>query len=177
MDGVDGVDGGAARIDPDAPVRPARDRQSGIALAVAAGGVLGAEARMGLADAVPHAPGAFPWSTVLINVLGCLLIGALMVTITELTLPHRLVRPFLGVGVLGGFTTFSTFSVDSVRLIEADRPGIALAYVLCTVVAAACAVLVGTATARLVGSVVGPAAHTRASAHAAGIRSRDEESP
>ena len=85
--------------------------------AIAAGGVVGAEARYTLGLALPHAVGTWPWSTLLINVSGCLLIGVLMVVITELVKPHRLLRPFLGVGVLGGYTAFSTYAVDALSLV------------------------------------------------------------
>ena len=67
-----------------------------------------------------------PWATFLINVSGCALIGVLMVTITELTSPHRLVRPLLGLGVLGGYTTFSTYSVEIHQMLAVGRPGLAL---------------------------------------------------
>jgi CrcB protein len=66
-----------------------------------------------------------------------------MVVLTELTSPHRLLRPFLGVGVLGGFTTFSTVMVEVPGLMAAGRPGMALGY------------LVGTAMAALVAAAVG----------------------
>ncbi|MGH4024025.1 MAG: fluoride efflux transporter CrcB [Pseudonocardiaceae bacterium] len=121
--------------------------------AVAAGGVLGAEARFGLAVALPHGAGGWPWSTLLINVSGCLLIGVLMVTITELTSPHRLIRPFLGVGVLGGYTTFSTYSVEFLQLLGADRAGPALAYLVVTPLAALAAVWAGAAATRAVSRV------------------------
>ena len=81
-------------------------------LLIAIGGVLGSEARYGLSLALPHPAGAMPWATFLTNVSGCALIGVLMVTITELTSAHRLVRPFVGVGVLGGYTTFSTYILE-----------------------------------------------------------------
>jgi CrcB protein len=93
---------------------------------ISAGGVLGASARHALAVALPHLPGHFPWATFVTNVSGCLLIGVLMVLITEVWPAHRLVRPFLGVGVLGGYTTFSTYTVDIERLIAADSTGGAL---------------------------------------------------
>jgi protein CrcB len=67
-----------------------------------------------------------------VNISGCLLIGVLMVVITELVTPHRLVRPFLGVGVLGGYTTFSTATVDALTLVDASRPGAALGYLVAT---------------------------------------------
>ena len=97
-------------------------------LLIAIGGVLGSEARYGLSLAVPHPAGAMPWATFLTNVSGCALIGVLMVTITELTSAHRLVRPFLGVGVLGGYATFSTYILDIHQLLKVDRPGLALMY-------------------------------------------------
>ncbi len=96
--------------------------------AVAVGGVLGAEARWGLTEALPHADRAWPWATLITNVSGCLLIGVLMVWVVEHGSAHHLVRPFLGVGVLGGFTTFSTFALDTVHLLLARRPGVGLLY-------------------------------------------------
>jgi CrcB protein len=113
-------------------------------LACSAGGVLGAWARCAIGRALPHPAGGFPWSTVLINVSGCLLIGALMVVLLELTTPHRLARPFLGVGLLGGYTTYSTFAVDAERLLLAHRAGLALGYVAATVVGGALAVWLST---------------------------------
>ena len=122
-----------------------RPRQWDLVLAAAAGGVLGAEARYGLSLSVPHQAHQFPWSTVIINVTGCLLIGALMVVLLELTSPHRLVRPFLRVGVLGGYTTYSTFAVDVQRLVLAHRPILALGYVVVTMIACVAAVWLSTA--------------------------------
>src|ERR1051326_556129 len=123
--------------------------------AVAVGGVLGAEARFGLGVALPHGAGGWPWWTLLINVSGCLLIGVLMVTITELTSPHRLIRPFLGVGVLGGYTTFSTYSVEFLQLLDAGRTGPALAYLVVTPLAALAAAWAGAAPARRFGPAGG----------------------
>lgn len=85
-----------------APGRPA------VLTAVAAGGVVGAEVRWLLGLVGPPAP----WTTLIINVTGCLLMGMLMVLVTERFSAHPLVRPALGVGVLGGYTTFSTYALD-----------------------------------------------------------------
>ena len=115
---------------------------------IALGGVLGAEARYGLSVVLPHAPGAWPWATLLTNVSGCLLIGVLMAVITDLVEPHRLVRPFLGVGVLGGYTTFSTYSTDLVQMLDAGRPLLALGYLAVTPLGALAAVWAGTALTR-----------------------------
>ena len=121
-------------------------------VAVAVGGVLGSEARYLLGLAFAQTPGSWPWTTFWINVTGCLLIGALYTVLPGLTTPHPLLRPLLGIGVLGGYTTFSTYSVETVGLIDAGRPGLALAYALVTPVAAvlACALAVGV-TRRLAG--------------------------
>lgn len=120
--------------------------------AVAVGGVIGAESRylLGLAFASP--PGAWPWTTFWINVTGCLLIGVLYTLLAGLRSPRGWVRPLLGVGVLGGYTTFSTFSVETVGLVDAGRPGLALAYALVTPVAAVLACAVGVGMTRRVGA-------------------------
>ena len=116
--------------------------------AVAGGGVVGAEARYGLAVALPHPPGAWPWATLLANVSGCVLIGVLMVLVTERYRPHPLVRPLLGVGVLGGYTTFSTYAVDAVTTAGAGRPGLALLHVAVTPLLALVAAATGSAATR-----------------------------
>lgn len=115
---------------------------------ISAGGALGALARFGVATAFPARPDGFPWATFAINVSGCLLIGVLMVLVTEVLTAHRLVRPFLGVGVLGGYTTFSTYVVDIKRLIDNRVPVTALLYLAGTVLAALVAVWAGVAVTR-----------------------------
>lgn len=115
---------------------------------VAAGGVLGALCRYGLGLAVPAAPGHFPWTTFWINVSGCALIGILVVLVTEgWPGAHPLLRPFLGTGVLGGYTTFSTYIVDVTRL---GFTVTALAYLVGTLVAALLATYAGVLGTRLV---------------------------
>ena len=120
---------------------------------IALGGVLGAEARYGMSVWLPHQPAQLPVATWLVNTSGCFLIGVLMVVVTGLTAPHRLVRPFLGVGILGGYTTFSTATVEVQQLAQHGRAGLALAYLLGTVVAALTAAAAGMALTRAVGTV------------------------
>jgi len=108
--------------------------------AVALGGILGAEARYGLSRAWVHRPDGFPWSTLLVNLTGCLLIGVLMATLPQLPRPHRLARPFLGTGMLGGYTTYSTFAVEVQQLVRQHRPGTAAGYLAATVLGCAVAV-------------------------------------
>ncbi|GAA0585100.1 CrcB family protein [Paractinoplanes ferrugineus] len=118
---------------------------------ISAGGVLGALARYGIAAAWPHAAGAFPWSTLVINVTGCFLIGALMVIVTRVAPDQKLLRPFVGVGILGGYTTFSTSIADFYQAAGAGSPWVALACLGLTLLGALAAVWAGTElTGRLV---------------------------
>lgn len=116
--------------------------------AIAAGGVLGAEARAGLAHLLPTRTGGFPVSTLLINVTGCLLIGVLLVLVTEAHRGHPLTRPFLGIGVLGGYTTFSGYAVDAQRLLAGGHVVTALAALAVTPVLALLAVTVAASATR-----------------------------
>jgi fluoride exporter len=117
--------------------------------AISAGGVLGAAARHGLALAWPHHRGQFPWATFVTNVSGCLLIGVLMVLITEVWSAHRLLRPFAGVGVLGGYTTFSTYTVDVQQMVAGGAARIGLLYLAGTLLTALVAVYTGITATRL----------------------------
>ncbi|MEV5648866.1 fluoride efflux transporter CrcB [Nocardia sp. NPDC052254] len=126
-------------------------REHGAVLAViAVGGGLGGLSRYGLSRVLPTRPGQFPWGTFTENVLGCLAIGVLMVLITEVWAAHRLVRPFVGVGFLGGFTTFSTYAVEIRGLLEPGSAGLAFVYLAATLVCALAAVLAGVTAARMV---------------------------
>lgn len=116
--------------------------------AVAVGGAAGALARYSLGIAFPHAVGAFPWTTFGVNVSGCLLIGVLVVLVTEWREAHPLVRPALGTGVLGGYTTFSTYAVDAHQMAAAGRIAPAAAYVVGTLVASVAATWLGMRLAR-----------------------------
>jgi CrcB protein len=116
---------------------------------VSAGGVLGALARYALGLAYPHGTGAFPWATFAINVSGCLLIGVLIVAVTDVWPGRRLLRPFVGTGVLGGYTTFSTYAVDVQQLVAAGAAPTALVYLAGTLVAALVAVYAGSTLTRL----------------------------
>ncbi|WP_415950441.1 fluoride efflux transporter CrcB [Streptomyces sp. KLOTTS4A1] len=125
-------------------------RQGSVVAAVALGGACGATARHGASVLWPTAPGAFPWTTLTVNVAGCALIGVLMVVITDVWTAHPLVRPFLGTGVLGGFTTFSTYAVDIQHLLDAGQVRTGLAYLALTLLAALAAVWTAVAGTRRV---------------------------
>ena len=143
-------------IDPDIDLHQAelgrRGRDDATVLAaIAAGGATGAAARYLIGTTWPTPAGAFPVSTLAINVLGCALIGVLMVLITDVWSRQRLIRPFLGTGVLGGFTTFSTYTLDIQQLVAGAHAGTALLYLSLTPIGALLAVWVtANATRRLV---------------------------
>jgi CrcB protein len=115
---------------------------------IALGGMLGASARFALERSWPTAADAVPWTTLGINLSGCALIGVLMVHVTEVGGTHVLLRPFVGVGVLGGYTTFSTYTVQVHGLLVAGEPGLAMAYLVGTAVTALLAVSAGVVAAR-----------------------------
>jgi fluoride exporter len=121
-------------------------------VAAALGGALGALARWGVAEALSHEPGGWPWATLLVNLTGCLVLGLLLALAFVRHPDHRWLRPFLGTGVLGGYTTYSTFAVDVVQQAEAGAWGVAVAYVTLSVLggiaAASLGVVAGRALAR-----------------------------
>jgi CrcB protein len=117
-----------------------------ILAAIAAGGAI---VRWAIGVAFPAPAAGFPWATFVINVTGSALIGALMVFVTDVYTEQRLLRPFLGVGVLGGYTTFSTYIVDINRLITEGTGGTALIYLAVTLIAALAATSTAIAATRL----------------------------
>jgi len=107
---------------------------------VALGGAAGSLARWGLSGGVRQATGlAFPWGTLAVNVIGCAAIGALAAWAPRWGLPEPW-RVALQVGVLGGFTTFSSFGLETFRLAEGGAPGRAALYVVATNLACLAAV-------------------------------------
>lgn len=135
------------------PPRPGRSRrreQGEILAVIALGGVIGASARYGATLLWPTRAGEFPWTTFWINVIGCAAMGVLMVLITERFTAHPLTRPFLGTGILGGFTTFSTATLDTKNLLDGHHAGTALVYVAGTFAAATLAIWATATLTRLV---------------------------
>ncbi len=117
-------------------------------LLAALGGALGALARWGVAEALPRQDGGWPWATLLVNLTGCLLIGVLTGVLANRSPEPAWVRPFLGVGVLGGYTTYSAFAVEVVVLADAGALPAALGYVLASVLGGVLAVAAGVRAVR-----------------------------
>ncbi len=125
-----------------------RERVAGLYVVVAAGGAVGALARYGIEVLIPTPVGhaAWPTATFLVNVTGCLVLGAVLVIVKELWPGSerggfaRLVRPLLVTGVLGGYTTFSTYAVETTTLLRQGAGLLALAYAIGSVLAGVLAV-------------------------------------
>jgi CrcB protein len=115
---------------------------------IAAGGAVGALARYGASVLAPPTVDGFPWATFGVNITGCFLIGALMAWLARRPTRGPLPRLFLGVGVLGGFTTFSTYTVEAEQLLADRHVLLALVYLFGTLAAALAAVTTGMAVAR-----------------------------
>jgi CrcB protein len=110
---------------------------------VGLGGFLGAVARYAIAVGLqPVASGRFPWATFSVNCVGCLLIGILAGVFARTPVTES-IRLFLITGVLGGFTTFSSFGLESIALLRRGDFGLAMLYILGSVVVGIAAVWLG----------------------------------
>lgn len=119
-------------------------------LLVMLGGALGSGARHLIGRAMLAVAGPrFPFGTLTVNLVGGLLMGALVGALARIGGSEDW-RLFVGVGLLGGFTTFSAFSLDAVTMIERGAPGLALGYVLVSVVGSIAALFAGLAVVRSV---------------------------
>lgn len=116
---------------------------------IACGGAVGALLRYSLQVAIPATTGKLPVAMLLANVLGSLAMGILFVLIQEKTLLAEWLRPLLMVGLLGAFTTFSTFSLDTIRLLEAGQFAVAITNILLSVVLSVGAAYMGITITRL----------------------------
>jgi CrcB protein len=119
-------------------------------LLVALGGGIGAAGRYGVSLAMPLKPGEWPWATFGVNVAGSLAIGVLAGWLSSRGDAAESWRLFLGVGVLGGFTTFSAYSLETLRMIERGEWPAALLYALGSVAAGLAAVAIGAEIAKRV---------------------------
>lgn len=110
---------------------------------VMTGGAIGAALRFGMARALPHGAGGWPWATFACNIAGGFAMGLLAAWLLRGEASAESLRLFVGVGVLGGFTTFSAFSLEMAHMIERGQMGTALLYALVSVVLALGALFAG----------------------------------
>lgn len=112
-------------------------------LLVMIGGAIGSAGRYAIGKATFHALGPdYPWGTLAVNLIGGLLMGLLAGTLAR-TGGTEQTRLLIGVGVLGGFTTFSSFSLDAVTMIERGQWGVAITYALVSVIGSVLALFGG----------------------------------
>lgn len=116
--------------------------------AIFAGGAIGSLARTGLVQIVPTHAGRWPWTTFLINVIGCFLLGYFATRLQERLPISAYRRPLLETGVCGALTTFSTFQLELLRLLDRDDWLMAAGYGAGSVVAGFAGVALGTAIVR-----------------------------
>lgn len=118
-------------------------------LAVAVGGALGSVSRYGLDRLIEHRSfSVFPWSTFTINVSGCFLIGLVIAALVDRHAAPGWLRVGVVVGVLGGYTTFSTFAQETLDLVRADEVAVGLLYSFGSLGTGVLAVLLGTTAGR-----------------------------
>lgn len=116
--------------------------------AIFAGGSVGAIARAAVGKALTHAPDQWPWSTLTVNILGAFLLGYFATRLQERLPLSSYRRPFLGTGICGALTTFSTMQVELLDMIDGDDWGLAFGYATVSVAAGFAAVLVATKLVR-----------------------------
>lgn len=122
-----------------------------IVVGVALGGALGASARYGLDRLIEQRSNAvFPWSTFTINATGCFMIGLITASLVERHHLPAWVRVGLVVGVVGGYTTFSTFAQEALELGEVHHAAVALGYIAVSVTIGIAAVYAGTLVGRTI---------------------------
>jgi CrcB protein len=119
-------------------------------VAVFIGGAVGTVARATLGTFATADPGRWPWPTFVVNIVGAFLLGYFTTRLLERLPVSSYRRPLLGTGFCGGLTTFSTMQVETVRMIEHHHFGLAVGYVVASIVAGLVAVYAGTALVRRV---------------------------
>ena len=117
-------------------------------ISILIGGAAGALARAAVAEALPHAPGTWPWATLSVNLVGALLLAWLVTRLDELVAPTRYWRFLLGTGLCGALTTFSTFQVETIGLARDGHAATAVGYGMTSLAAGMAVAVAGTVVAR-----------------------------
>jgi CrcB protein len=112
--------------------------------AIFAGGSLGAIARAALVEALPHDPGEWPWATFAVNIVGAFLLGWFVTRLQERLPLSAYRRPFLGTGLCGALTTFSTMQLELLRMLDGSHVALAAGYAAASLAAGFLAVAVST---------------------------------
>ena len=116
--------------------------------AIMAGGAIGTLARAGLAEALPHQAGQWPWATFIVNLAGAFILGWLLTRLSERTAPTRNWRFFAGTGFCGALTTFSTFQIETFEFARDGHIGLAIGYPVTSICAGMAIAVAGVLVAR-----------------------------
>jgi fluoride exporter len=108
--------------------------------AIFVGGAIGAVVRYGLAEALPHDAGTWPWATFIVNLAGALALGYLTTRLQERLPPTAYRRPLLGTGLCGALTTFSTVQIELLQMLDDGRAGLAAGYAAASIAAGVLAI-------------------------------------
>jgi fluoride exporter len=131
---------------------PTHDRRE--LAAIFAGGIIGALARTGLTQAFPDSADSWPWAIFIVNVIGAFMLGYFVTRLQERLPTSAYKRPFLGTGLCGALTTFSTVQLELYNMVRADRWSLAIGYAAATLVTSFACVAAATAVVRRVRTVV-----------------------
>lgn len=131
---------------------PTHDRRE--LAAIFCGGIVGALARTGLSQAFPDSADTWPWAIFSVNVVGAFLLGYFVTRLAERLPTSAYQRPFLGTGVCGALTTFSTVQLELYKMVRAHEWALAAGYAVATLVASFAAITLATALARRVRTVL-----------------------
>lgn len=121
--------------------------------AIYAGGVLGAVARVGFAEAVSHGTGSWPWATFAVNMVGALLLGYFVTRLGERLPPSTYRRPLLGTGLCGALTTFSTLQLELFEMLDSQHLALAAGYAAATLLGGFACVHLATVATRRTGAL------------------------
>jgi len=138
-------------VDPDLPAESPRlphRRHPGVLLAISVGGIAGTLARYGVGRALTVGAGGFPWATFTVNMTGAFALGVVLTLLLARWPADRYVRPFVAIGFIGAYTTFSTFMVDADVLAKDGHVGTALVYLVASLVGGLAAVGTGVVLTR-----------------------------
>lgn len=116
--------------------------------AIYVGGVVGALARVGLAQAFPHGAGSWPWATFAANMAGALLLGYAVTRLQERLPPSSYRRPFIGTGFCGALTTFATLQLELFTMLDTGHLALAAGYASATLAGGFACVHLATAAVR-----------------------------
>jgi CrcB protein len=137
-------------VEDEADAPKAAGPRADVLLTIAVGGALGTAARYGVSQLMAVPAGSFPWDIFLVNLTGSVVLGVVMVLLVERFPPTRYLRPFVAIGFLGAYTTYSTYMVGTAVLLKDGHVATGLTYLFGSAVAGFAAAWLGILCGRAV---------------------------